>query len=562
MITQRPFSRFSSSVLLAASVAALSACTGTPTPPDDTSTTSSSPSSIPASSSSMPVASSSSQAPMSSMPSSSSVVSSSSSVASSSSSQNSGPESLLLSTGTFDDGAEYFNVYTLDAGLADITYNGELAIAVNSASTMSWHVQVQHPAIVEQGQTYTICYDAKAASIRTIDVNLDTDGPDYASVMGGGETITLSTSYQTYQHTFTASAAAPAGRITFGVGDQAIDVTFDNIGFFKGSECGVAGSGQGGSTGGVGSMNINGIVPITTEGNQVLFGGKPGSLGGVSLFWSNDGWGGEKYYNADVVREVKHKWGAQLIRAAMGVDADGGYLDSPTSNRNKLEAVVDAAIAEDMYVIIDWHTHFAENYESQAIAFFKDMATKYGQYDNVMYEIYNEPINSTWSGDIKPYALNVIKEIRAIDPDNLIIVGTRFYSQFVNEAADDPITQYKNIAYTLHFYAATHKGDIRAKAIYALSKDGGIPLFVTEWGTSEASGAGTTDYASTDTWMDFLYDNNISHANWALNDKDVTEDGEPESSSALKAGASATGNWSESDLTESGKYVKDNILNW
>lgn len=565
--------RFSKSVLLATSIAALAACTGNPTPSSSSSAPQQASSSSVAISSSSMMSSSSIAPSSSSIASSSSMAPSSSSVASSSSSpNNTGPESLLLSTGQFEDGAEFFNVYTFAAGLASTTYNGALAVNINSASTMSWHVQVQHPAAVEQGKTYTVCYDAKAAAVRTIDVNVDTDGPDYASVMGGGETITLATNYQTYKHTFTASLAAPIGRLTFGVGDQAINVEFDNIGLYLGSECGVAGSGGGSNGGqGSGSANITSIVPITTSGNQVLFGGKQGSLGGVSLFWSNNGWGGEKYYNADVVREVKTKWGAKLIRAALGVEAPGGYLASQASNVAKVEAVVDAAIANDMYVIIDWHSHEAEKYEAQAIDFFKSMANKYGSYDNVIYEIYNEPIDATWSGDIKPYAINVIKEIRAIDPDNLIIVGTRSWSQRVDEAADDPITgadfggnpnYANNIAYTLHFYAATHKGDIQSKAIYALAKNGGIPLFVTEWGTSEASGAGSIDLDSTDTWMKLLYDNNISHANWALNDKEFTDMGLPESSSALKGGASANGNWSDSDLTESGQYVKSNILSW
>ena len=555
--TGRAFPKY---LILATAIAALAACGGNTAP--SSSADNSSSEVTQESSSSMAISSSSIMPSSSSVMSSSSVTPSSSSAVSmsSASSQNSGPASLLLSTGLFDDGAEFFNVYTQAASTATTTYNGALAIAIPDASTMSWHVQVHHPAAVENNNTYSICYDAKASSIRTIDVNVDTDGPDYASVMGGGETITLSTDYKSYKHTFTASMAAPAGRLTFGVGDQAINVEFDNIGFYLGSACGTAGTGQGGGNEGSGSDNITSIVPITTEGNQVLFGGKRGSLAGNSLFWSNDGWGGEKYYNANIVRELKTQWNSRLIRAALGVEAPGGYIQSPASNQTKVEAVIDAAIANDMYVIIDWHSHEAENYKPQAIQFFKEMATKYGSYDNVIYEIYNEPIDSTWSGDIKPYALDVIKEIRAIDPDNLIIVGTRFYSQFVNEAADDPITEYDNIAYTLHFYAATHKGDIQAKAIYAISK--GIPLFVTEWGTSEASGAGSIDLDSTNTWMKLLYDNNISHANWALNDKDVTAMGEPESSSALKAGASANGNWTDADLTESGKYVKGNMLTW
>jgi Cellulase (glycosyl hydrolase family 5). len=272
------------------------------------------------------------------------------------------------------------------------------------------------------------------------------------------------------------------------------------------------------------------------------------------LFWSNTGWGGEKFYTAEVVSWLKQDWNAKLVRASMGVDDNGGYIGDPTGNKARVTTVVDAAIANDMYVIIDWHSHHAEDYQAEAETFFTEMAQTYGSYPNVIYEIYNEPLNTTsWANDIKPYAEDVIAAIRAEDPDNLIIVGTPTWSQDVDVAADNPITGHINIAYTLHFYAGTHKASLRAKATTALSK--GIALFVTEWGAVDASGDGAVDTASTNTWVDFMRTNNLSHANWALNDK-------AEGASALKSGASTTGNWSASDLTTSGTLVKDLILNW
>lgn len=295
------------------------------------------------------------------------------------------------------------------------------------------------------------------------------------------------------------------------------------------------------------------VAPITTNGNQLLFGGSPGSIAGPSLFWSNDGWGGEKYYTAGAVQTVAQDWNATLIRAAMGVDEEGGYLENPTGNVNKVRTVVEAAIANDLYVIIDWHSHHAEDHTQSAVDFFRQMAEDYGDYDNVIYEIYNEPLSVSWSGTIKPYAEQVISAIRAIDPDNLIIVGTPTWSQDVDAAANDPITGYSNIAYTLHFYAGTHTQYLRDKAQYAL--DRGIPLFATEWGTVNADGDGSVARGETDVWMNFFEQNNISHANWALNDKD-------EGASALVAGASANGGWSDGQYTESGRYVREIIRKW
>ena len=293
---------------------------------------------------------------------------------------------------------------------------------------------------------------------------------------------------------------------------------------------------------------------LTVTGNKILDkNNQPVSLAGNSLFWSNDGWGGEKYYTANTVTWLRNSWNAKVVRVAMGVEDSGGYISNPAGNRQKVKTVVDAALAQGLYVIIDWHSHHAENYQAQAISFFQDMARTYGNTPNVLYEVYNEPLQVSWTGVIKPYAEAVAGAIRAIDPDNLIIVGTPTWSQDVDVAASSPITRYPNIAYTLHFYAATHKQSLRDKAQTALNR--GVALFVTEYGTTEASGDGYVDAASTQEWMTFLKQNSISHANWAFNDKG-------ESASALKPGTSPSAPWSDNFLTTSGSLVKGYIQNW
>lgn len=295
------------------------------------------------------------------------------------------------------------------------------------------------------------------------------------------------------------------------------------------------------------------VEALSVSGNKILAGGQAASFAGNSLFWSNNGWGGEKYYNADVVSWLKRDWKSNIVRVAMGVDEGGGYLQDPAGNKAKVKAVIEAAIANDMYVIIDWHTHHAEQYRSQAIAFFQEMARSYGHYPNIIYEIYNEPLHISWSGVIKPYAEAVAGAIRAIDPDNLIIVGTPVWSQNVDEAARDPLTRYKNIAYTLHFYAGSHGQSLRDKAQAALNSN--VALFVTEWGAVDASGDGAVNYGETNAWISFLKRNQISHANWAVNDKG-------EGASALVPGAHARGGWTANQLTASGTLVRDLIRNW
>lgn len=293
---------------------------------------------------------------------------------------------------------------------------------------------------------------------------------------------------------------------------------------------------------------------LKVSGNKILDkNNQPVSLAGSSLFWSNAGWGGERFYNAGAVNYLKSDWNATLVRAAMGVEEAGGYLQDKQREKQKVKTVVDAAIAAGIYVIIDWHSHRAESYRAEAISFFTEMAQTYGNKPNVIFEIYNEPLQVSWSNTIKPYAEAVIGAIRATGSNNLVVVGTPSWSQRVDEAANDPITKYSNIAYTLHFYAATHKQSLRDIAQSALNKN--IAIFVTEWGSVDASGGGSVDEASTNEWIAFLKKNSISHANWALNDK-------AEAASALKPGVSATGQWTQNDYTQSGLLVRNIVKNW
>ena len=303
---------------------------------------------------------------------------------------------------------------------------------------------------------------------------------------------------------------------------------------------------------------------LQVQGNRIVDkNNEEVSLAGNSLFWSIAG-DVSDFYNADTVEHVATQWNSSIIRAAMGVqepdnfDNNRGYIEDPEYQIQKIRRVVDAAIAQGIYVIIDWHSHEAEQYTQEAADFFKQMATLYGDTPNVIYEIYNEPVNQSWP-TIKSYAETVIEAIRSEDADNLVVVGTGFYSQEVDEASLDPISD-NNVAYTLHFYAATHKQNLRNRAITALSN--GIPLFVTEWGAVEASGDGAIDYAETERWMNFLKENGISHASWSLSDKPSNNNRSVLEGSAvveLNGGFDAL----RSDrLSEYGILVKDIIENW
>jgi endoglucanase len=281
---------------------------------------------------------------------------------------------------------------------------------------------------------------------------------------------------------------------------------------------------------------------LKVSGNRVVDeAGEAVQLRGMSLFWSQ--W--SNFYTTDSVDQLAGDWSATLVRAVLGVES-GGYLENQAANETKVFAVVDRAIERGIYVIIDWHDHHAQDHLEAARDFFTRMARRYGASPAVLFEIYNEPMGSDWP-TVKAYADSIIAAIRAENARNLIIVGTPNWSQDVDVAALSPIAADGGIAYTLHFYAATHKQWLRNKAEVALAA--GLPLFVTEWGSCEANGDGVLDPAETTTWLDFMSQHQISWANWALNDK-------AEASSALLPGAGTKGPWSDKVLTASGKLVK------
>lgn len=241
-------------------------------------------------------------------------------------------------------------------------------------------------------------------------------------------------------------------------------------------------------------------------------------------------------------------WGANVFRVAM-YTGEGGYLSQPDAIRTRVEAAVDAAIANDMYVIIDWHILSDGNpmdHADEAAAFFSRMAKRYQDSPAVLYEICNEPNgNISWSGDIKPYARRIISVIRAHAPRSVILVGSGTWSQDIHLAAADPLEE-DNLMYTLHFYAGTHGRELRDRIDSVLSR--GLPVFVSEWGTSRADGNGGVFLEESKVWLDFLDRRGISWCSWSLCDKNET-------SAALRPGAPSNGPWTREDLSQSGQFV-------
>ncbi len=290
-----------------------------------------------------------------------------------------------------------------------------------------------------------------------------------------------------------------------------------------------------------GGLSVAGTQLVDSAGNPV-------QLRGISthgLAWFPD------YVNADCIRQLKEEWGMNVFRLAMYTAESGGYCTG--GSRDDLKALVRDGVkyATDcgMYVIIDWHILSDGNpntYIDEAKAFFEEMSREYADYTNVIYEICNEPNGGTSWSDVKAYAEQVIAVIRENDADGIILVGTPNWSQYVEQAAADPITDYSNIMYTLHFYAATHTDSLRASMVNAI--ESGLPVFVSEYGICDASGSGAIDENQAEQWVRLMDEYQISYVAWNLSNKSET-------SAVIKSSCCKVSGFGEEDLSESGKWL-------
>lgn len=290
-----------------------------------------------------------------------------------------------------------------------------------------------------------------------------------------------------------------------------------------------------------GALQVIGTQLSDSSGNPIQLKGL--STHGIAWF--------PQYINAEAFREFHDDWNANVVRLAMYTAESGGYCtDGDKENLKQLiRNGVQYATEQDMYVIVDWHIladqNPLQNMESAKV-FFTEMTAEFGDTENILYEICNEPNGNTAWSDIKAYAQEIIPIIRANDPDAIIIVGTPNWSQYVDQAAADPIEGYENIMYTLHYYAATHKDDLRQKMKAAVNA--GLPIFVSEYGICDASGNGSIDAEQANLWVQSMDELGISYVGWNISNKNET-------SAIFRPECVKVSGFTKEDLSESGTWL-------
>ncbi|PHU39725.1 glycosyl hydrolase family 5 [Pseudobutyrivibrio ruminis] len=299
-------------------------------------------------------------------------------------------------------------------------------------------------------------------------------------------------------------------------------------------------------------MDYYGALSVS-DGKLVDSHGKEVQLTGISTHGIN--WFPE-FATPETIASLRNNFGINVIRLAMYTSDYNGYCVGGSDNQkdlmDKICSAVDAATENDMYVIIDWHTLNDENpntYKAESIQFFGEMVRKYKGNDNVIYEICNEPNGDTTWSDIKSYAKEVIPVIRNVDSDAVILVGTPEWSSDLESVQDDPLN-FKNIMYTYHFYAASHKDDARTELESAL--EAGLPVFISEYGLVSADGNGSVDTKEAKKWYDLIDEYKLSSCIWNLSNKD-------EGSALISADCQSTLDWKYEDLSEEGKYFFDKL---
>ncbi len=291
-----------------------------------------------------------------------------------------------------------------------------------------------------------------------------------------------------------------------------------------------------------GRLHVKGTKLVDKKGHEVQLRGV--STHGLSWY--------PQYVNDKCFAQLHDKWGANVVRLAMYTEEYNGYCSGDAKNRSDLKKLIKKGVRlakkHKMYVIVDWHILSDGNpnsHKKEAKAFFRKMSREFKGYNNVIYEICNEPNNGTSWKEIKSYARSVISTIRKNDKKAVIVVGTPTWSQDVDQAAADPI-KGDNIMYALHFYAATHKTDLRNKMTAAINK--GLPVFVTEYGICDASGNGAIDKEEANRWVQTMDEYGVSYIAWNLSNKQ-------ESSSIIKSSCPKVSGFKKSELSDEGRWL-------
>jgi aryl-phospho-beta-D-glucosidase BglC (GH1 family) len=243
-----------------------------------------------------------------------------------------------------------------------------------------------------------------------------------------------------------------------------------------------------------GGYYVNGNTICTADG-------RPHLLHGVdrpSLEWNSNG---ENLSAADF--QLMATWNANAVRVALNQDY---WLSASPIHAPGYIPLVDQVIAwaeeAGLDVILDLHWSDAgvlgsctngcqkKMADANSVTFWTEVATRYQGDGRVIFELYNEPHDVTWSvwragglvdGFQSPGMQGLYDTVRATGAQNLVLIGGLNWAYDLSGVGDNKIVGY-NIAYATHPYESPGRtSDTWARSFAYLTKTD--PVVITEFGS-------------------------------------------------------------------------------
>jgi len=220
------------------------------------------------------------------------------------------------------------------------------------------------------------------------------------------------------------------------------------------------------------------------------------------------------FFNAKDDFEAMKRLGANVVRLTCYVSTAENGMNATWWRNTKTWVQNAITWCEELglYAIVDYHvlkpgspTLYLRDTKDSSILesaedFFTDISAfvKENNYHHVLYEICNEPNNANnpagtpnplWPV-IKSYAEKILPIIAENDPNAVVIVGTPQWSQQLTSVLNNKLTHATlQIMYTFHYYACSHLNVMNQNFSNNVLRQ--IPVIVTEWNDTQASGEGS-----------------------------------------------------------------------
>lgn len=199
-------------------------------------------------------------------------------------------------------------------------------------------------------------------------------------------------------------------------------------------------------------------------------------------------------------------WRASLVRLSVH---PGLWRARPSEVVAAIRVAVSAALEEGLRVILDWHaigwpgkafeqpdpawglpSDLYDTDPALAFAFWSEMATLYGDRRDVLFELWNEPVDLERTGEERPFGADwdrlrplwqsMVQSLRARASNPILVSGGSWAADLTGVRAKT--IEDENVGYAWHVYPGTGGGNPERWNGLLDDLDRSAPVFVTEWG--------------------------------------------------------------------------------